>query len=67
MARVIVPSIPHHITQRGARRQQTFFSLADEQFCLELMAEWCARAGIEIWASCLMPNHVHLIYRPTFG
>jgi len=64
MARVVIPGIPHHITQRGARRQQTFFSLADYQVYLELMAEWCARAGIEIWAYCLMPNHVHLIAVP---
>ncbi len=64
MARVVVPGIPHHITQRGARRQQTFFSFADYQVYLELMAEWCAQAGIEIWAYCLMPNHVHLIAVP---
>ncbi len=25
MARVIVPKYPHHITQRGNRRQQTFW------------------------------------------
>ncbi len=28
------------------------------------MAEWCARCGVEVWAYCLMPNHVHLIAVP---
>ena len=28
------------------------------------MAEWCGREGVEIWAYCLMPNHVHLIAVP---
>jgi REP element-mobilizing transposase RayT len=25
IARIVVPGIPHHITQRGNRRMQTFF------------------------------------------
>jgi REP element-mobilizing transposase RayT len=29
------------------------------------MAEWCSRCGVEIWAYCLMPNHVHLIAVPS--
>jgi Transposase and inactivated derivatives len=29
------------------------------------MAEWCARCGVEVWAYCLMPNHVHLIAVPN--
>ena len=28
------------------------------------MAEWCGKYGVEIWAWCLMPNHVHLIAVP---
>ena len=29
IARVVSPGLPHHITQRGNRRQQTFFSNED--------------------------------------
>ncbi len=29
------------------------------------MAEWCSRCGVEVWAYCLMPNHVHLIVVPA--
>lgn len=28
------------------------------------MSEWCNRCGVQIWAYCLMPNHVHLIAVP---
>ncbi len=52
------------ITQRGNRRQQTFFEEQDYHVYLDLMAEWCARFGVEIWGYCLMPNHVHLIAVP---
>ena len=64
LARVVIPGIPHHITQRGNRRQQVFFRDDDYDAYLELMAEWCRKSGVEIWAYCLMPNHVHLIALP---
>ena len=65
MARLVVPGLPHHVTQRGNRRQQTFFNDGDYAAYLELMAEWCAERGVAIWAYCLMPNHVHLIAVPS--
>ncbi len=65
MARVIAAGIPHHVTQRGNRRQQTFFCDDDYRQYLALMAEWTAKHGVHIWAWCLMPNHVHLIAVPT--
>ena len=64
LARVVVPGHPHHVTQRGNRRQQTFFSDTDYQLYKGLLASWCAREGVEIWAYCLMPNHLHLVATP---
>jgi putative transposase len=64
IARVIAPSLPHHVTQRGNRRQQTFFDAEDYQAYLSLMAEWCGKYKVQVWAYCLMPNHVHLIAVP---
>ena len=64
LARVVAPGLPHHVTQRGNRRQKTFFSPGDYRLYRHLMAEWCGREGVEIWAYCLMPNHVHLIAVP---
>ena len=65
MARVIASGIPHHVTQRGNRRQQTFFCDDDYREYIALMAEWCGKCGVQIWAWCLMPNHVHLIAVPS--
>ncbi len=65
MARVIAPGYPHHITQRGNRRQQTFFRSDDYTAYIDLMAEWCRRYDVAIWAWCLMPDHVHLIAVPA--
>jgi len=57
-ARVVIPGLPHHITQRGNRRQQTFFNEGDYVAYVELMAEWCGQHEVEIWSYCLMPNHI---------
>jgi len=64
IARVVVPGMPHHITQRGNRRLTTFFCDDDYHAYLELMAHWCRECHVDIWAYCLMPNHVHLIAVP---
>jgi putative transposase len=65
LARVVVPGEPHHVTQRGSRRQRTFFGDTDYEMYITFMSEWCSRRGVDIWAYCLMPNHVHLIAVPS--
>jgi putative transposase len=65
LARVVAPGVPHHVTQRGNRRQQTFFNDEDYALYRELIAESCRAAGVSVWAYCLMPNHVHLILTPS--
>ncbi|MFC1779494.1 transposase [Thermodesulfobacteriota bacterium] len=64
LARVVVPGYPHHVTQRGNRRQTTFFDNHDYRLYLEFLEDSCHKACVEIWAYCLMPNHVHLIVVP---
>jgi putative transposase len=64
IARLVVPGSPHHVTQRGNRRERTFFEEADYRLYRDLLAEASAKADTEIWAYCLMPNHVHLILVP---
>jgi putative transposase len=64
LARLVIPGLPHHVTQRGNRRQETFFGDDDYEAYLDLMAQWCGEHGVAIWAYCLMPNHVHLIAVP---
>ena len=64
LARVVVPLIPHHVTQRGNRRQPVFFGAGDYAAYRDLIAAQCRAEGVEIWAWCLMPNHVHLMLVP---
>ena len=64
LARVVAPGLPHHVTQRGNCRQQTFFCDEDFESYLQLMAQFCKAHKVEVWAYCLMPNHVHLIAVP---
>ena len=52
------------IIQRGNRRQKTFFSDEDYAAYIALMSEWCRKHAVDIWAYCLMPNHIHLIAVP---
>ena len=65
IARVVVPGLPHHVTQRGNRREPVFFGAGDYQLYRRLIAAAAQRTGAEISAYCLMPNHVHLIVTPT--
>src|SRR5216684_753732 len=65
LARVVAAGLPHHVTQRGNRRQQVFFGDADYEAYRGLLAEGCRAAGVAVWAYCLMPNHVHLILVPS--
>lgn len=61
---MVIGGIPHHIIQRGNRRQQIFFSDSDFSAYIRVLRERCDRHCVEIWAYCLMPNHVHLIAVP---
>lgn len=64
MARVVVPNMPHHIVQRGNRRQQVFFSDQDKTAYLNILKEQCQRFGVSVWSYCLMDNHVHFVAVP---
>ncbi|HPR64709.1 MAG TPA: transposase [Thermoanaerobaculia bacterium] len=64
IARVVVPNIPHHVTQRGNRNQQVFFQNQDYEKYLSLLKTYTEIHNVSIWAYCLMPNHVHLIAVP---
>jgi putative transposase len=64
LPRIVLPGIPHHVTQRGNRRQQVFFEDADYALYLDLIAAAADRAGCTILAYCLMPNHVHFVIVP---
>jgi putative transposase len=62
---MVVAGLPHHVTQRGNRREAVFFEDGDHDIYCDLLAEQTRKAEVEVWAYCLMPNHVHLILIPT--
>jgi putative transposase len=65
LARIVVPDCPHPVTARGNRREPIFFKDGDQDVYCDILAEQTRRAAVEVWAYCLMPNHVHLILRPA--
>jgi len=65
LSRIVVPDLPHHVTQRGNRRQPLFAAPGDYALYRDLLAERCQANGVACWAYCLMPNHVHLILVPS--
>jgi putative transposase len=64
LARVVVPGLPHHVTQRGVRSLPIFRDDSDRKLYLELMSDSCAQHGVEILVWCLMDNHVHFVAVP---
>ena len=48
LARVVAPGYPHHITQRGNRRQTTFFEDDDYRLYLSFLKEQCEKSNVDI-------------------
>jgi putative transposase len=65
IARLVVPNVPHHITQRGNHREPVFFEDGDQARYLSFLKASAQDSQSSIWAYCLMPNHVHLIVAPS--
>jgi putative transposase len=65
LSRVVIPDFPHHVTQRGNGRAQTFFSDEDYAHYRYWLGETCRSNGVELWAWVLMPNQVRLILVPS--
>lgn len=68
LARTVFAHVPHHhITQRGNRREDVFFTDDDRKVYLAWLKAYCAEYRVDILAYCLMTNHVHLIAVPATG
>lgn len=64
LSRVIVPGLPHLVTQRGNGGAKTFFADDDYRYYLKLLTDNCRSAKVKCLAYVLMPNHVHLVLVP---
>jgi len=64
LARSTIIGYPHQVTQRGNYEQSVFEEEADFERYLSWLRECVERYSIEIWAYCLMRNHVHFVCVP---
>ena len=64
LSRTVFAGVPHHVTQRGNRRETVFFTDEDRYAYLDALREYCRKHRVEVLAYCLMSNHIHLIAVP---
>jgi len=64
LARSTIIGYPHQVTQRGNYGQTVFEEEADFQRYLAWLRQCADRYSVEIWAYCLMRNHVHYVCVP---
>jgi putative transposase len=65
IARIVLPGLPHLVTQRGYEGRQAFFSADDFRSYLALVAESCKRWNVTVSAYCLLPNRADLVVIPS--
>lgn len=64
LARAVYAGIPHHVTQRGNRREEVFYTNDDRAAYLDWLREYAEKYDVDILAYCLMTNHIHLVAAP---
>jgi putative transposase len=63
-ARLVVPGVTLHVTQRGHNRQPCFCEDGDYRAYLGYLSEFAFEYGCSVHAYCLMTNHVHFLLTP---
>jgi putative transposase len=48
LARMVVPDLPHHVTQRGNRREAIFFGDGDQEIYCDMVAEQLHKSDVEV-------------------
>jgi putative transposase len=62
--RIVAPSYPVHVTQRGHNRDVTFYDAQDFANYRNILLRAAARTSCAIHAYALMSNHIHLLLTP---
>ncbi len=63
-ARIVLANCPHHIIQRGHNRQDVFTCDDDYLYYLDNLRKLKEEFKCEVYAYCLMTNHVHMVINP---
>ena len=64
IARLLAINYPHHITQRGNNKETVFFDEEDRKSYLKILKKYSDQWNFDVWAYCLMPNHIHILAVP---
>lgn len=64
-ARSITGGGVYHVISRGNNRSTVFYRSADYVAFVRLLGDACERVALDIFAACIMPNHFHLVVRPS--
>ena len=70
LGRVEYAGALYHVTVRGNNRRALFEDDRDRQRLLEKLAECAEECGVQVYAFCLMVNHLHLVLetpQPNLG
>ncbi len=65
LPRLDLPSVAHHIAQRGNDRQACFADHADYLYYRQDLGEAAQKHGCALHACVLLTNHVHLLVTPN--
>jgi putative transposase len=63
--RIIGVGYPHHIVQRGNNREKVFLDRGNYEKYLSFLSKYSEEKKAAVLAYCLMPNHIHLLIRPS--
>lgn len=61
---IIVPGVPHHVTQRVAHGEFLLGSDESKAVLASLLADWAGRQGVVVHAFAILNNHFHLSATP---
>ncbi|MFC1703551.1 transposase [Candidatus Omnitrophota bacterium] len=64
-ARILLNKACYHIIARGNQSQPIFLSQTDYALYLHLLKRYKSKYPFNLYAFCLMKNHVHLALEPT--
>ena len=63
-ARIVIPDVACHVTQRGNNREDVFFAEDDRRVYLKFLLDYSQQFRLDVDAYCLMTNHLHLVVTP---
>jgi len=62
--KLTLPKLVSHVTQRAAGKEPLFLEDADYLIMLSTMKHIAKKRSLDVYAFCLMPNHVHILASP---